>query len=65
MKAKEILTLRPNDYIVYSGGLKIENTSKDLLIELEVPESYKVSPMVITSVPHLTPSTLRKLKWNT
>lgn len=45
---KEKLSLAPNDYIVFSGGLKIENISPDMLIEVELPRNYKVSPMKIT-----------------
>lgn len=48
---KNILMLRPGDYIVYSGGLKIENTSKDLFMEIEVPARYMISPMEITGKP--------------
>lgn len=42
-KKKETITLGPKDYIVFNGGLKVENTSEDLLMEFEWPYSYSVS----------------------
>lgn len=44
---QQILTLRPKDYIVFNGGLKIENTSEDLVMEVELPNRYTVSPLEV------------------
>jgi len=42
------LTLRPKDYLITAdGGLKIENVSKDMIIEVDMPETITVSPLVI------------------
>ena len=46
MKKQEI-TLNPNDYIVFNGGLKIENISSDNCITLELPEEYTIKPLKI------------------
>jgi len=43
------LKLAPHDYIVFKGGLKIENTSEDNFIEFEFDGKYTISPMVITN----------------
>ena len=45
---KETLKLNPKDYIVWSGGLKIENISEDNYIEIELSKVYK-----ITSIPNV------------
>lgn len=42
------LTLRPGDYIVYIGGLKIENIG-DKIIEMDTPESYMMYPFEIVN----------------
>lgn len=42
---KETLILKPHDYIVFNGGLKIENISEDLVMEVELPNSYTVTPL--------------------
>ncbi len=42
---KDILTMMPGDYIIKTGGLKIENTSKDTVIETELPETYSIYPV--------------------
>ena len=39
------LTLRPKDYIVLSGGLKIENISLNDIIEFKLPTEYKLYPV--------------------
>jgi len=41
----ERLILKPKDYIVFNGGLKIENTSEDNVIEVEMPSEYTVSKL--------------------
>lgn len=47
----EKLTLAPGDYIVKAGGLKIENTSNNMVIEVELPESYTIRPQIIKTFP--------------
>jgi hypothetical protein len=44
MTEREKLRLKPGDYIVFSGGLKIENISLDHSIEFELPEKYSTHP---------------------
>lgn len=53
---KNTLRLNPGDYIVLKGGLKIENTSEDLSMKVEMPTSYEVTVMEITNklTPHNT-----------
>ena len=51
----EKLTMKPNDYIVFNGGLKIENISVDNVITVELPETYTVEPLVVEYSP--TPTT--------
>lgn len=48
---REKLALGPHDFIVFSGGLKIENITMDMHIEVELPRNYTISPMKITGVP--------------
>lgn len=48
MKEENKLTLRPGDYLVTAGGLKIENTTPDMMIEVVMPESITVYPLEIT-----------------
>lgn len=38
------LTLHPKDYLVTAGGLKIENTTDDMVMEVELPEKITVYP---------------------
>lgn len=46
----EKLTLKPQDYIVFNGGLKIENISEKNCIELELPNKYTITPMKYTQL---------------
>lgn len=43
MRKDNTLTLKPEDYIVFQGGLKIENVGKHL-ITFDLPENYIIDP---------------------
>lgn len=43
----EELTLKPEDYIVFAGGLKISNVGESL-ITFALPNKYTVSPLIVT-----------------
>lgn len=49
IKINQDLTLKPGDYIVYNGGLKIENVGTDL-ITFEAMQSYRTSPYITEMV---------------
>lgn len=46
VKEKNKLQLAPQDYIVFYGGLKIENVSKDNYIEVNFPKKYTITPII-------------------
>jgi len=48
MKKKRELTLAPQDYIVFAGGLKIENVGESV-ISFIPPQKYTTKPFVVTS----------------
>jgi len=43
--SKEKITLKPKDYIVFSGGLKFENVSDENAITLYLPREYTITPI--------------------
>lgn len=43
---KNKLTMMPSDYWVSVSGLKVENTSKDMVIEVELPDSVTTYPVI-------------------
>lgn len=45
---RETIMLQPKDYILYNGGLKIENISEDNVITVELPNKYTIKPLIIT-----------------
>ena len=45
-KEINILKLRPNDCIIFNGGLKVQNVSEDNYIEVEMPNRYSITPMI-------------------
>lgn len=46
-KGNDILRLHPHDFFVTAGGLRIENTTDDMVMEVHMPESITVYPLEI------------------